>query len=582
MREETRRRRRTRALPILVAVLALIGGGTYTLTRSEDESGREPQPTAEPLRTGDGEPVSALPKKAYLRDGCNLPPKWVKRIHRGWAPGGIRDYDLVIVPKPPNYMGTFVNTSHSAPYDFLQKVPLIFYGKGFVEPLGRVTLEREPTIADLAPTYARLMHFDKGFPERTAQPITEVLKVTNETPKLIVTAVVDGGGWNALEEWPDAWPFVKQMIEEGANVEETIVGSSPSITPATHTNLSTGTFPRYHGVTAIAVRADDGSIVGSFSEAPGNPGPAVMDARVTMRKTTLADVWDRANGNEPLVGMLAAGNLQLGMIGHGAALEGGDKDIAAILSRGEWATNPELYSLPEYVNADVPGPEGYVDAVDRADGQADGKWKGHAIEPLDGTPAFAPWENRTMFEIMEREGFGADEVTDLFYVNYKAPDKAGHTWNMIAPEQEDVIRSVDDALAELVDWLDANVGEEEYVLVVTADHGQTPLGGWAISRSEVSADIGREFDGIENGQGVIGRTSASSFFSNPDEMEANGVTPEQVASFLSRYTIGDNIAEGADVPEGFEKRLDERIFDAVFPGRKLPKIVECTNALAEG
>lgn len=578
---EARRRRRTRALPILVVVVALLAGGGYVLTRSGGDEPDEPAPSAEPLKTDDGEPVVDLPKKAYLRDACKLPPKWVKRIHRGWAPGGIRDYDLVIVPKPPNYMGTFVNTSHSAPYDFLQKVPLIFYGKGFVEPVGNVRLEREPTIADLAPTYAYLMEFDE-WPSRTAAAITSVLRETDATPKLIVTAVIDGGGWNALEEWPDAWPFMKQMIEEGANVEETIVGSSPSITPATHTNLSTGTFPRYHGVTAIAVRADDGSIVGSFSEAPGNPGPAVMDARVTMTKKTLADLWDQANGNEPLIGMLAAGNLQLGMIGHGSAIEGGDKDIAAIMSRGEWATNPEFYSLPEYVNTDVPGPEPYVEAVDRADGEADGKWRGHDVEPLDGSPAFAPWENDTMFEIMEREGFGSDEVTDLFYVNYKAPDKAGHTWNMIAPEQEDVLRSVDTALEDLVAWLDDNVGEEEYLLVVTADHGQTPLGGWAISRSEISDDLGRQFDGIANEKGVIGRTSASSFFSNPDEMEANGVTPEQVSSFLSRYTIGDNIPEGAEVPEGFENRLDERIFDAVFPGRKLPKIVECTNALAEG
>ncbi|HEX2057084.1 MAG TPA: alkaline phosphatase family protein, partial [Actinomycetota bacterium] len=536
---EARRRRRTRALPLLIIVIVLLGGGTFALTRGGEEP-REPAPTAEPLKTDDGKPDVALPKKAYLRDACKLPPKWVKRIHRGWAPGGIRDYDLVIVPRPPNYMGTFVNTSHSAPYDFLQKVPLIFYGKGFVEPAGQVRLDREPTIADLAPTYAELMGFDE-WPDRTAEAITEVLKETDATPNLIVTAVIDGGGWNALEEWPDAWPFMEQMIEEGANVEETIVGSSPSITPATHTNLSTGTFPRYHGVTAIAVRADDGSIVGSFSEAPGNPGPAVMDARVTMTKTTLADLWDRANGNEPLIGMLAAGNLQLGMIGHGSALDGGDKDIAAILSRGEWATNPEFYSLPEYVNTEVPGAEKYVEEVDRADGQADGKWMGHGIEPLDGSPAFAPWENDTMFALMEREGFGKDEVTDLFYVNYKAPDKAGHTWNMIAPEQEDVIRSVDEAIEELVRWLDDNVGEEEYVLVVTADHGQTPLGGWAISRSEVSDDLGRQFDGIANGKGVIGRTSASSFFSNPDEMEANGVTPEQVSSFLSRYTIGDNI-----------------------------------------
>lgn len=565
-------------LVALAGVVAVVTAGAILLTRS-GRDGRSGDASAEALRSGAGEPVQALPKKAYLRDACELPGKWVQRIHRGWAPGGIRDYDLVVVPRPPNYMGTFINASHSAPYDFLQKVPLILYGGGFVEPQGRVELDREVTIADLAPTYARLMKFEQ-WPERVARPLTEVLKDTDSIPKLIVTAVIDGGGWNVLDHWPNAWPNMKRLIEQGVNVDEAIVGSSPSITPATHTNLAAGTFPRYHGVTAIAVRADDGSIVGSFSEAPGNPGPAVMDPTVTLTKTTIGDLWDKATANRAEIGMLAAGNLQLGMLGHGAALPGGDKDIAAILSREEWATNAEFYSVPSYVNSDVAGPDGEIDAVDRMDGEADGKWRGHDIAPLDATPAFAPWQNRTMFAILEGEGFGDDDVTDLFYINYKAPDKAGHQWNMLAPEQEDVVASVDAAIAELVEWLDRNVGEESYLLVVTADHGQTPLGGWAISRSEISADIGRRFDTVADEQGVIGRTSASSFFSNPEEMKLNGVTPEEVSSFLSRYTIGENIPEGGEIPEGFEDRLDERIFDAVFPGRKLPKIVACTGALA--
>ncbi len=524
-------------------------------------------------------PPPPLPKKAYLRDACKLPPEWVTRIYRGWVPGDRRDNDLVIVPNPPSYMGTFINTSHSAPYGFLQNVPLVLYGPGFVEPQGHVELDREITIADLAPTYAELMDFE--FPPRNARSITEVLRDDAVAPKLIVTAVIDGGGWNVLERWPDAWPNIEQLITDGVNVDKAIVGSSPSITPATHTNLSTGTWPRYHGVTAIAVRADDGSIVGSFSPTAGNPGPAVMDPTISMRKTTLADLWDRAKDNEPLIGMLAAGNLQLGMIGHGAALEGGDNDIAAILSKGVWATNPAFYSLPDYVNTEVPGPDQDLDAVDRADGAADGKWQGHALDPLDATPAFAPWENRVMLSLFEREGFGQDEVTDLFYINYKAPDKAGHQWNMIAPEQEDTIASVDTALGELRDWLDTNVGEDQYLLVVTADHGQTPLeaGGWPLSRPEVINDIAAALQRVD-GPSLVEQTSASSFFTRAESLAQNDVTAEEIASFLSRYTIGDNIPDGQDVAAGFEDRTDERIFAAVFPGDKLPKIMSCSGARA--
>lgn len=519
-----------------------------------------------------------LPKRAYLRDACDLPPEWVKRIYRGWAPGGLRDEDLVLVPRPPNYMGTFINTSHSAPYGFLQDVPLVLYGPGFIKQAGHMTLDRETTIADLAPTYAELMGFP--WPERPASSLSEALLDASGRPRLIFTAVIDGGGWNVLKKWPEAWPNIARLIDRGVNIDRATVGSSPSITPATHTNLSTGTFPRYHGVTAIAVRDDDGSIVGSFSPTAGNPGPAVMDPTITLRKTTIADLWDRAQQNQAKIGMLAAGNLQLGMIGHGAALNGGDKDIAAVLSKGQWGTNPRFYSLPDYVNDEIAGPEQEVRAVDLADGRADGLWRGHDIAPLDATPAFAGWQNRVVTGILEREEFGQDDVTDLFYLNYKAPDKAGHQWNMVAREQFDVLRSVDEAIGDLKQWLDDNVGENEYVLALTADHGQTPLqaGGWPISRPEVLNDLGARFDRIDNGRGIIEQTSASSFFSRTDEMEANAVTAEQVASFLSRYTIGENIPDGQDPPEGFERRTDDRIFDAVFPGKYLPRVMECTGA----
>lgn len=568
---------------VALAILFVMAVVAIGIVRSRD---REPLPGLKPTPTASNTPDKGekvqLPKRAYLRDACRIPAKWAQRIHRGWDPGPARSHDLVIVPAPRNYMGSFINTSHSAPYDFLQKVPLVLYGPGFVEPQGRVTIEgREPTIADLAPTYAELMDFD--FRDGPSESLDEVLTETDRAPKLIFTAVIDGGGWNALERWPDAWPNIARFIEDGANIEDAIVGSSPSITPATHTNISTGTFPRYHGVTAIAIRADDGSLVGSFSRSAGNPLGRATDPTVSLKKTTLADEWDLANDNRAEIGMLAAGNLQAGMIGHGTALEGGDADIMAVRYGETWETNPDFYSLPDYVNTEVEGPAVDLDALDREDGAADGKWMGHALDDvaLDASPAFAPWQNRTMQALMEREGFGRDGVTDLFYVNYKAPDKAGHEWNMIAPEQEAVIRSVDDALGEMVSWLDENVGRDGYLFVVTADHGQTPLeaGGWPILGSELVADIDAHF-GVEEGASLIQRTSASSFFSDKAEMKARGVTPEQVASFVSRYRIGDNIPEGDEVPDGYENRLDERIFDAVFPGRELPEVVACTKALA--
>jgi hypothetical protein len=437
------------------------------------------------------------------------------------------------------------------------------------------------TISDIAPTVADLLDFD--FPDRQATALTEVLETTEETPKLIVTAVIDGGGWNVLEEHPDSWPNLERLMSEGVNIDNAIVGSSPSITPAVHTNIGTGSFPRQHGVTAIVVRENDGNLAGAFSEDDDTVGVGLIDPTINLRQTTLADEYDLATGNAAEIALVSPGTYQVGMIGHGAALPGADRDIAPSLAKveQEWATNPAFFAAPDYINEDVAGPEAELEALDRSDGEADEKWRGHEIPPVVSTPALAPWENRIIASIIENEGFGEDEVTDLLSINYKAPDSLGHLYNMISPEEAETLASADAALGELVEYLDEQVGEGEYVMILTADHGQTPLedGGWPINRAEIKVDIEGRFDKKDNGIAVLEQTSASSFFMRRGELRKNGVTPEKVASFLTDYTIGDNIPDGAVVPEGYEDRLEEPIFDAVVPGRKITKMARCTGAL---
>lgn len=569
---------------LVVIVLVVAGGGAWLVLSGEEDP--EPKTSKVVTKTPeDSEPEAGDPiqGRAFLKAACEIPERWARLIYRGWAPGTTRAYDLSIVPHPPNYMGSFINTSHSGPYDFLQEIPMTLYGPGFVEPAGRTTLDREVTIADIAPTVAELIDFD--FPQRKATPLSEVLSDTTDKPKLVVTIVIDGGGWNVLEEHPDSWPNLERLMAEGANIDNAIAGSSPSITPAVHTSIGTGAFPRQHGVTAIVVREGDGNLAGAFSEDDDIVGVNLVNPTINLRKSTVADEYDVSTGNDAKVALISPGTYQLGMIGHGAAFEGGDHDISPMLAKVEeqWGTNPTYYSAPDYINDEVAGPDADLEAVDRSDGEADGKWRGHEIPPVVATPALAPWENRIIKAVIENEGFGRDAITDLLSINYKAPDSLGHLYNMISPEEAETLESADAALGDLVDYLDSEVGEDEYVVIVTADHGQTPLeaGGWPINRDEIRADIDGRFDKVDNDVSVLEQTSASSFFMRKSEMKENGVTPEQVATFLTDYTIGDNIPDGGEVPQEFQDRLDEPIFDAVIPGRKITKVARCTGALVK-
>jgi hypothetical protein len=527
----------------------------------------------------DAEPSSSpVVSDPYLEAACDLPSEWLRLIDRGWWRAPATEDDLIVQLPASNYMNGY-RTAHSGPYKHLQEVPLVFYGPGLVPAQGRIQRQQEVTLADLAPTYAEVMGFD--FPKRDGKPLHGIFQEDAPAPRLIVTVVADGGGWNALERWPEAWPNIASMIRNGVNVDGAITGSSPSVTPATHANISTGTFPKSHGMTAPQVRKDDGSIVGSFTRKPRDLGPKV-EPSLNLRSTTLADLWGKATGEESKAGMLAYFNYPLGMLGHGAAIDGADKDIVGIHQDLEWRTDQRYFSLPDHVYV-LPGPQLEIEDVDREDGEVDGQWKGRDIEKnFDGSPALAPWINRTMISIFEEEGFGQDDITDLFYVNYKTPDRAGHSWRLDAPEQHDAIASVDQAIGELASWLGNHIDEGRYLLVVTADHGQASQAlldeGWDIDREEMVRDLHDALLPEDGGGAIIEDYSPTTFFLDKETLRRNGVAAEDVASFLSTYTIADNVPEGEELPNVFSGRGDERVFAAVFPGGQMEQVLTCAGS----
>jgi hypothetical protein len=507
-------------------------------------------------------------EESWFEASCSLPIEQLRRVKRGYFPR--RSPDVLIVPREPNFVGFFTGQSHSGPWEYLQQVPLVFYGPGFIQPRGPLELEREVTLADLAPTLAELLGVPA--PNAAGAPIMEVLEpeaARVSPPKLIVTVVWDGGGNNVLDAWPRAWPELASLMRKGSAVVGATVGSSPSVTPSIHTNIGTGTFPNRHGIVGIPIRID-GRVVISFQGV--SPEEVITP--------TLADTYDRATGNVAKVGMLAYKAWHLGMIGHGSGLPGADRDTAVLVDQQEnLFTNRALYSYPPELQ-DTPGFTRAVRVVDGEDGKVDSKWMGHDLGDPSlrrDTPVWVRYQTSLIKSLLRLESFGRDGVPDLFYTNYKQADEVGHNWNMLAAEMRPTLKHLDWSLVQLRKFLDEWVGKKQWVMVVTADHGQGPLaeaaGAWPILEGELAQDMARHF-GVET-EDLVEQASAAGFYLNQEVMTEENVTAEQISDWLVDYRLKDNVEQGESVPKQYENKLDHLIIDAAFPGASLSNVWKC-------
>jgi hypothetical protein len=509
-----------------------------------------------------GTPPAGAAPPSFTEIACSLPHDELVRIWHGTFPG--RSGDVIVVPKQPNYLGAAY--PHSGPWDYLQEVPLLFYGPGHIPSTGSVP--GRVTSADIAPTEAKLLHFP--FHPLDGHPLKQVLGEHAPPPKLIVTLVWDAGGRDVLDRWSKDWPVLKSLIPKGVWFDDAEVGSSPSITPATHATIGSGDYPMHTGQVDSNFRLGDGLA------RSGQLGPGLM------MEPTLGDLYDVAHNNKPIVGVLGTVTWHLNMASHGSMWGGGDKDIAILrintsdegAEGTQWnlqGKNQPFYTLPPYAN-DVPPLSKYTPALDREDGKLDGKWRQNNIEQLGGgfdTPARVPYQTAVVRKLFANEPFGQDSIPDLFFVNYKIIDHVSHVWSGSSPEMSDAIRWQDAGLRELINILNADVGKRQWVLVMTADHGAqlspSVTGAFQISPQQLEADLNHQFDDGDNVPATL-KVRTSQVYMNLNELRDGGYTLDDVARYINDYTEQEAAPNPNSIPAG---ERDVRVMQAAFPTEDL-------------
>jgi hypothetical protein len=532
--------------------LTLVGLGGFVAVIGGDALGSIVRRLTRP------DPVPALRDMAQ-----NVGAEGLDLMLRDYRPGRSGDLQLVLTPgSTANYAGESKSllhrdprSSHALPWLYLERVPLVIWSGSALTPgdhTDRVTL------ADIAPTIASTIGFD-GYRAADGRRLPGA-PAFSTPPKVVVTFVIDGGGWNVLGQWGDAWPNVKRLMREGVVYRNAITGSSPAVTACAHATIGTGAFPRTHGITGHNIR--DGRSVRKAYGTPGRADPS--DILVP----TLADEWVRANDGNAWVGEIGYQIWHLGMLGRGGRPLG-QSPVAVYWDDDVTSTwqpqNPDLYRLPK----EVPPTSTWEQTWSSyRDPHIDDEYARFLTPKTDVccSPPIIQYQGDLIEATIRSEELGTHDATDLLFINFKAPDYTGHVYNMLSERERIALAAVDEEIGRLAKNLLDRYGAGNFALIVTADHGQCPtvdtMGGVRVDPIQLKADIEAEFG--RSPFGLVQSVVPSEIYLDDRALLDLGVTRDDIAAWLRHYRYRDNIGPYVKQDAIEHNHLNEPAFAAVL------------------
>ena len=452
-------------------------------------------------------------------------------------------------------------TTHASSWDYDTDIKFVLYGPGFIK---EGTKLEKTTLQNITPTYARMIGTSppKGSMGRV---MTEALVPTSKRPTVILTIVMDGGGRSLYEAWPDAWPVIKGLAARGVEYTDAKVTQLETATAVSHVAIGTGGYP-------ITTRIVGNEIYDPAKKQVTQSFPDFSPEFI--KAPTLADEYGVSANQRPVViGTSFQDRAAMGMVGHGAAHHPGNKSHIVVLfaqpKKPAWKeqfpgddqehrlmTNIDLYTFPAYLRGRSPMP--YVKELTGNSGV----WLGHKIDDSSNvrfTPAYVDFECDNMLLMMDREPIDRSDVTALVYMSMKPTDYAAHRWGLESLEAREALRAQDACVGKLIQKLTARVGEGNYVVTITADHGMMPMpevaSGHRLSLRTLLEMIDRKFGAkIGLGGGFI------NLWFDQAKMKEIGVTNQDITAYLRSLTAGEYYGPREKWPAYLAYRPDDRLF----------------------
>jgi predicted AlkP superfamily pyrophosphatase or phosphodiesterase len=333
-----------------------------------------------------------------------------------------------------------------------------------------------------------------------------------QRPKLVVGIVVDQMRWDFLYRYFNRYSATggfKRLLSQGFTCENTLIPYAPTVTAPGHTSIYTGTVPAIHGITGNFwwdnVQQKD--IYCTEDKTVQTVGSATASGLQSPRNMLVTTICDE---------LRLATNFQSKVIGVAIKDRGGILPAGHTANAAYWydSNNGNWISSSYYMN-DLPQWAKDFNAKKLADKYYDKGWA--TLFPLNtytqstaddknyenkgmgngfpydfkkyigknyGVISSTPHGNTFTFDMakaaLEGEKLGEDAVTDFLAVSLSSPDYIGHGFGPNSIEQEDDFLRLDIDLGEFLTYLDNKIGQGQYTVFLTADHGVAHVSGYML------------------------------------------------------------------------------------------------------
>lgn len=328
-----------------------------------------------------------------------------------------------------------------------------------------------------------------------------------EKPSLVVGIVVDQMRYDYLTRFDSRYSDdgFKRLIKDGFNAKNNHYNFIPTYTAPGHASIYTGTTPSDHGI--IGNNWYDkfiGQTIYNADDIDAMPvGTLSDDGKMSPRKMQSSTVTDElelfTQGRAKVIGVSIKDRGAILPAGHAADAAywfRGSKEGVFITSDFYMKSLPQwvadyneakpaqkylktwetLYPLDSY-SASGPDLNEYERAPRNKD-TATFPYDLKQLAPDNGDSNIiksTPYGNSLVADFaiaaLKNENMGKDDITDFLAVSFSSTDYVGHQYGVNSVEIEDTYLRLDRDVARLLKALDKQVGDGNYTVFLTADHG---------------------------------------------------------------------------------------------------------------